>query len=336
MIYRIYCIGILSVFAISCTNKNQAFTNITGKAQGTTYSITFEDKKKLSLQNEIDSIFTLINNSMSLWDSTSLISKFNKVVAYQKVDEHFLAVLNKSKAIYAQSDGAFDPTVGALVKSWGFIRKKKLMIPSQQAIDSLLKNTGFDKVSSKGSVVFKENPNIQLDFNAIAQGYTVDVLAAQLEKHGIKNYMIELGGEITTKGKNKEGNTWRIGIEKPIYSEPVDEQNTIQNILGITNKSLATSGSYRNFIEKDGKRYSHIINPKTGKPVEHTILSVSVLARTCAEADAWATAFMVLGQEKSLELARKYGLEIQIILFENDNFEVVQTEGFKKLIIQTP
>jgi thiamine biosynthesis lipoprotein len=325
----------LSTIALACHQKESNYSKITGKAQGTTYAITFENNQNLVLQQEVDSIFKLIDKSMSLWDSTSVISNFNKTVDAYTVDAHFSVVFEKSKTLYTLSDGAFDPTVGQLVKSWGFIRKKNLPLPTQAAIDSLLKCVGFDKVSLKENVVLKQNPNIQLDFNAIAQGYTVDVLAAQLDKHKVENYMVELGGEVITKGKNKQGDKWRIGIEQPVQND-TDQENAVQAILGLSNISLATSGNYRNFIEKDGKKFSHIINPKTGKPAEQAVLSVSVLAPTCAEADAWATAFMVMGKEKSLEIAKKQGLDIQIILSSDKGFEVIQTEDFKKRIVQTP
>lgn len=335
MIRHLCHIFLLSTIALACHQKESNYSKITGKAQGTTYAITFENNQNLVLQQEVDSIFKLIDKSMSLWDSTSVISNFNKTVDAYTVDAHFSVVFEKSKTLYTLSDGAFDPTVGQLVKSWGFIRKKNLPLPTQAAIDSLLKCVGFDKVSLKENVVLKQNPNIQLDFNAIAQGYTVDVLAAQLDKHKVENYMVELGGEVITKGKNKQGDKWRIGIEQPVQND-TDQENAVQAILGLSNISLATSGNYRNFIEKDGKKFSHIINPKTGKPAEQAVLSVSVLAPTCAEADAWATAFMVMGKEKSLEIAKKQGLDIQIILSSDKGFEVIQTEDFKKRIVQTP
>ncbi|MDZ7878319.1 MAG: FAD:protein FMN transferase [Saprospiraceae bacterium] len=327
------CILVLLLF--SCKKKEQTYTKITGKAQGTTYAITFENKHQVLLRGEIDSIFNVIDKSMSLWDSSSSISKFNQAAESYAVDDHFGAVFKKSQDVYALSEGAFDPTVGTLIKHLGFVRKNKLPAPTQQTIDSLLQNVGFSKASLKGQTIFKTHRHVQLDFNAIAQGYTVDVLAAQLEKHQINDYMVELGGEVITKGKNKQGSTWRIGIEKPTEND-ADQQNSVQNILGLTNVSLATSGNYRNFIEKDGKRFSHIINPKTGKSAEQTVLSVSVLAPTCAEADAWATAFMVLGKDKSLELAQKMGFDIQIIMSKDKGLDIVQTEGFKKRIIQTP
>ena len=308
------------------------YRKIEGTAQGTTYTITFDANEKRFVKSDADSIFRIMDQSMSLWDSTSIISKFNKSLSSQIIDEHFKNVLQKSYKIYQQSNGAFDPSIGPLIKSWGFIRKNDLPLPTDQTIDSLKQLIGLDKVSLAENKVVKKIAAIQLDFNGIAQGYTVDVIANHLEKLGIQNYLVEVGGEVRAKGKNKEGESWKIGIEKPTQNE-TEEQNELQLVVAVNNMSLTTSGNYRNFIQKDGKYLSHIVDPKTGKPVENTIVSVSVLAPTCMEADAWDTAFMVLGKEKSLEVAKKLGLEFQMVsVGKNNDFEVFQTEGFKKMI----
>ncbi|MDZ7936509.1 MAG: FAD:protein FMN transferase [Emticicia sp.] len=313
--------------------KNDDYEKLTGKAQGTTYAITFKKSDSKISKNEVDSIFKVIDRSMSLWDSTSTITAFNKTEAKMEVDGHFQKVLQKSFEIHQQSEGVFDPTVGPLIKAWGFINKGSLPIPNDASIDSLKRFVGLEKIKLIGNIVSKTYAGIQLDFNAIAQGYTVDVLAEFLENKKVQDYLIEVGGEVRTKGFNSENKSWKVGIEKPTLNE-TDETNALQTVLNLNNISLATSGNYRNYIENKGKKFGHIINPKTGKAVEHQVVSVSVLAGTCAEADAWATAFTVMGKEKSMLFAKKLGFEIQIISWQKDsnNFEVFQSEGFKKTI----
>ncbi len=316
----------------SCKNTGGDYQKIEGNAQGTNYIITFEAKEGTFNKSEVDSIFKAIDHSMSLWDSTSIISNVNKGATSLLIDDHFKNVLQKSYEIYYQSSGAFDPSIGPLIKAWGFIRKNDLPLPTDHTIDSLKQFTGLEKVSLHQNRVVKENPAVELDFNGIAQGYTVDVIAAHLEKTGIANYLIELGGEVRAKGKNEEGQSWKIGIEKPTQNESA-EQNEVQSVVALHNMSLTTAGNYRNFIQTNGKFLSHILDPKTGKPVEHRVVSVSVLASTCMEADGWDTAFLVLGKEKSIELATKLGLDFQMILIgKKNNYEVFQTEGFRKMI----
>lgn len=324
----VVCLASSVVFS-ACEKAEKEYQKITGKAQGTTYAITFKGQQSEFSESEADSIFGVMDRSMSLWDSTSIISKFNKSVDSQIIDDHFWNVLQKSFEIHRQSEGAFDPTVGPLVKAWGFIRKNGLSLPTDRTIDSLNQLVGLEKVSLIENRVSKQSPAIQLDFNAIAQGYTVDVIAAHLENKGIVDYLIEVGGEVRARGKNGKGEDWKVGIEKPIQNE-TGEHNDLQSIVSLGTMSLATSGNYRNFLETDGKQLSHILNPKTGKPVAHSVLSVSVLAPTCTEADAWATAFMVMGKDKSLALAKQLDFELQIVSKGKQGLEVVQTEGFKK------
>ncbi|TAH08546.1 MAG: FAD:protein FMN transferase [Runella slithyformis] len=328
---RLVFIFPLLVLLCSCKENGHEYQKLEGKAQGTTYTITFEGRQSAFLKNQADSIFKVIDRSMSLWDSSSVISNFNKSADGQVVDKHFQNALQKSFEVHKQSAGAFDPTIGGLIKAWGFIRKNNLPLPTNRTIDSLKQLVGLEKITLIGNKVTKQNPNIELDFNAIAQGYTVDVLAALLENKGILNYLVEVGGEMRAKGKNSKGENWKVGIEKPVFNE-TETPNDLQTVLSMTDVSLATSGNYRNFVQANGKNLSHILNPKTGKPVEHAVVSVSVLAPDCTEADAWATAFMVLGKEKSIELAKQLDFEIQIISLKNNAFDIFQTAGFKKLI----
>lgn len=329
MLNRVVFIFFLLIGLYSC--KSNEYQKIEGIAQGTNYTITFSGGDKPYLKNSVDSIFKVIDLSMSLWDSTSIISSFNKNTSSQAIDAHFKNVLLKSYEIYKLSNGAFDPSVGPLIKAWSFIRKNDLPLPNAKTIDSLKQFIGLEKISLAGNNVVKQMPAVQLDFNAIAQGYSVDVVAEHLDKLGIENYLIELGGELRSKGLNPEGKSWKVGIEKPINNE-TEEQNELQLVVTLDNKGLATSGNYRNFIQTEGNHLSHILDPKTGRPVEHNVVSVSVIAPTGMEADAWGTAFLVLGKEKSLAIAHKLGLEFQMVSVSKNNFEVFQTEGFKKLV----
>jgi len=288
----------------SCQNKPK-FTYLEGEAQGTTFRIVYEGEQDFS--QPIDSLFRVIDHSMSLWDSTSIISKLNANRADVKADNHFEIVFQKSQEVAKTTDGAFDITVGPLVKIWGFSYKKGLPFPNQTNIDSLLQFIGYQSIQLQNGVLTKESLQTEIDFNAIAQGYTVDVMADFLKSKNIQNYMIEIGGEVRAAGKNEKNQTWKIGIDKPTNQE--DPNRPLQAVVSLNNKSLATSGSYRKFVERDGKKYSHAIDPKTGFPITHNLLSISVIANDCMTADAYATAFLVMGLEKAKPLAQQLHLE---------------------------
>lgn len=311
---------------------NEAYVKLEGRAQGTTYAITYRGKPSLFSSVQADSVFRLIDSSMSLWDKNSLISQFNHTNETLEVDEHFVRVLQKAFHIYEESEGAFDPTIAPFLKVWGFERKTSNRPPTQQTLDSLSESVGLHWLLLDNNHVVKRKPNVQLDFNAIAQGYTVDVLAACLEKNGVVDYLIEVGGEVRAKGYNARGLPWRIAIEQPVSNES-DEMNEFQHILMLPNKSIATSGSYRNFLEVDGKKLGHIIHPKTGQSIDNQVVSVTVVAPTCMEADAWATAFMVLGKEKSAEIASRKGLDFQLVSFINSSFVTYQSPHFSQYVI---
>jgi thiamine biosynthesis lipoprotein len=311
------CIGFLA-----CNPKILAYKTLEGNAQGTTFKITFKDTIEKDITVQIDSLFKVIDQSMSLWDSLSLISKINNNAIYDSLDFHFLKVFEASRLINQKSEGYFDVSVGPLVKAWGFSIKKGLPIPTSLQIDSLNSIVGSDKFQLVEQKIRKEDPRNQIDFNAIAQGYTVDVISVFLEDLGCKDYLVEIGGELRAKGKNKEGKVWRVGIEKP------QNERALEVVVNLENKSLATSGSYRKFFEKDGKKYSHAIDPKTGYPVTHSVLSMSVLANDCMTADAYATAFLVMGLEKAKRIAAKEKLDFFAIYDENGKSKVFSTKGF--------
>lgn len=295
----------------ACHSEAPKYTHLEGQAQGTTFHITYSDVGGRNFAGPVDSLFRLIDRSMSLWDSTSVISRVNRNEAGVVVDEHFAAVFRRSQEISEATDGVFDITVGPLVRAWGFSYKKGLPPPDSAQVDSLRQVIGFQKVRLENGMLQKSDPRIQVDMNAIAQGYTVDVLADFLEKHEVRHYMIEVGGEVRTRGQNEHGEPWRIGIDKPVEGEA--KGRPLQTVVPISGKALATSGSYRKFVERDGKKYSHAIDPRTGYPIAHNLLSVTVVAADCTTADAYATAFLVLGIEKSLEIAQRRGIQLYAI-----------------------
>ncbi|MEZ4903257.1 MAG: FAD:protein FMN transferase [Spirosomataceae bacterium] len=300
--------SLLIIFAVavfaSCQHKPQ-YTYLEGEAQGTTFRIVYEGTQDLS--SSVDSLFRVIDHSMSLWDSTSIISKLNANQTGVKADLHFALVFQKSQQIAKITEGAFDITVGPLVKTWGFSYKKGLPFPTQKQTDSLLKLIDYRKVRLENGIFIKANPHIEIDFNAIAQGYTVDVMADFLKSNNSQNYLVEIGGEVRAQGKNEKGQLWKIGIDKPTNQEA--SGRPLQAVVALNNKSLATSGSYRKFVERNGKKYSHAIDPKTGLPITHQLLSISVIANDCMTADAYATAFLVMGLEKAKPLAQQLQLE---------------------------
>lgn len=311
----------LLLLLFSCQNKTPEFTHLEGKAQGTTFRITYNDAQARDFSASVDSLFRLIDRSMSLWDSTSVISRLNRNEAGVMIDAHFAAVIQRSQEVAAATDGYFDITVGPLVRAWGFSYKKGLPPPDSVQVDSLRQLIGFQKIRLENGVLQKADPRMQVDMNAIAQGYTVDVLANFLEKQGVHNYLIEVGGEVRTAGLNERNEVWRIGIDKPVEGET--EGRPLQTVVPLSGKSLATSGSYRKFVERDGKKFSHAIDPHTGYPITHNWLSISVIADDCTTADAYATAFLVLGLEKSMKIAKEKGLLVYgIYADENGDLQV--------------
>lgn len=295
---------------------------ITGYAQGTTYSVVYISEDGKNYQRAIDSTLIEIDNVFSTYQKNSLVSKYNELVGETRafpVGEMFVKVFNVSNEVFTATNGNFDPTVAPLVNAWGFGFENKNTIDSL-SIDSLLKLVGFDeKILISGHL--HKITNQTLDFNAVAQGYTVDVLGNELEKRGVKNYLVEVGGELKAKGLNINDTLWRVGIDKPL---PDLKQRELEAIVHLDNKSLATSGNYRKFYEKDGKKYSHTINPQTGYPVEHNLLSATVIANECAYADAYATAFMVMGLEKSKEFLNEHK-ELKALLIYSDENGDLQT-----------
>ncbi|WP_026998989.1 FAD:protein FMN transferase [Eisenibacter elegans] len=281
-----------------------------GEAMGSVYTIKYLDAQARKLKPEVDKFLEEFNTCLSTYDPKSEISRFNQGMSHTFGCPHFYQVLEASRKIYEQSGGAFDPTVGPLVNAWGFGFKQEVQ-PDSLVIDSLLQLVGFDKISFDQKQVRKSQPGIVIDFNSIAPGYAVDLVAEMFEAKGIQNYMIEISGEVRCKGVNKDGKPWGIAIVNPV------QQDDFQAIIPLSNRALVTSGNYRKFYVKDGVKYSHTIDPKTGYPVQHSLLSATVLAPDATTADAMATVLMVLGLEEGKKFLEKHP-ELDALLIYSD------------------
>ena len=303
-----------------------------GLAQGSYYAITYFDDEGRDFQREIDSIFHAVDMSVNLWVDSSVICKVNRNEEVT-LDKIFIDNFNIAQKAAQLSDGYFDPTISPIVAAWGFSYKTGDSI-TPQLIDSLKQLVNYRNVSIEDGKVIKANPNIQLDFNAIAQGYTSDLIASFLESRGIKNYLVDTGGEIMAKGEKPDGSPWIVGIEKP--AKNWDSAQEVHIRIALRDKGLVTSGSTRKYVERNGKRYSHCINPKTGYPVEHNVLSATVLAENSVWADALASICMVMGLEQSLPLIESLdGVEAYCIFANDSNeLETFATAGFQALIVE--
>ena len=325
-------IAIVSLFFLQRTNDRKvSYQQNEGTIFGTLYHAKYLYDK--DLKPEIEAELCKVDASLSMFNPQSTISRINRNET-DKVDEMLSEVLELSFFINKATDGAFDPTVAPLVNAWGFGFKNG-QLPDSTQVDSLLSLVGLSHIHIDRNKLTKANPNSILDFSAIAKGYGVDKAAQLLRSHGIENFMIEIGGEVVTEGVNEKGEAWRIGINKP-DDDSTSTNTELQDIISITGKAIATSGNYRNFYVKDGRKIAHTINPKTGYPAQQDILSSTVLAPTCAEADAFATAFMVLGLEEARQVLKSQPeLEAYFIYSdEQGNYQTWCTEGFKELIIR--
>jgi thiamine biosynthesis lipoprotein len=322
----------LLVMLSSCVERN---IQLNGQAQGTYYYISYYDSQGRVFQQEIDSLLDDYNKSVSTYDTTSIISGFNRNESGIKQDNIFLENLRISREISEATSGAFDPTVAPLVDAWGFGFKEKKNLDSTH-IDSLMHLIGMHHIKIESGQAYKTNRDVEINFNAIAQGYSVEMVGDFLESKGIRNYLVDIGGEVSAIGQKPGGKKWVVGIEKPA-SDKYDKQD-VQVYLEVTDMAVATSGNYRKYYEKDGVRYSHTINPQTGRPVSHSLLSATVITDDCAKADAYATAFMVMGTEKALEFVKNNpgkNLEIMLIVSNKDlGFQTIYSPGFKKYLMQ--
>lgn len=302
-IFRIVFLLFLIVGSIYIIRQQNTmpYQHNTGQIFGTTYHITYQSDK--DLHREILQRLQLVDQTFSTFNDESIISKINRNEPV-KLNQMFIEVFDLAKTVSKDTHGAFDITVAPLVNVWGFGFKSGTP-PTKAVIDSLRQLTGYEKVKLIGSKVRKQDPRIMLDCSAIAKGYGSDVVAQYLRSRDIENFMIEIGGEIVVQGNSDKRLPWKIGVTKPT-DDSTQVNNELQTVLNVSNTAMATSGNYRRFYYKNGKKYAHTIDPKTGYPVQHNILSATVLANTCAKADAYATSFMVLGLEKTQQVLQHH------------------------------
>lgn len=312
---RFFLVPFLLAVLFACESKPKA-TNLilTGNVFGTTYKIVCQNTT-VNYQKSIDSLFYLVNRSISTYLPSSNISLINKGDTSVVADAILLELLKKSKEIHIKTDGYFDPTVGNLVNAWGFGPKNEKRNLDTLEVQKQMKLVGFDKIQVVNQKVIKKDPGIYLDFNSIGKGFGIDVVARFLDQQQIANYMIEIGGEIRAKGVKKKDKPWRVQLQNPV----ITDVNDAFTIINLSNNSMATSGNYRKFrIAENGQKYVHTINPKTGFATESNLLSVSVIAAIdCADVDAYATAFMAMGVEKTKLFLEKH-TEIKAILIYID------------------
>lgn len=298
---------------------------INGETQGTTYQILTGDSILLVSKYEVDSLLKAFDAELNTYISESVISRFNNnEISSIDFDESplFAKCFNQALEVYSNSDGYFDPSVFPLMKQWDFMKDITQQV-SQESIDSVKQFVSFQPglhYNLENGVLTKLTPEFKLDFNAIAQGYSVDVVRSFLEERGQENFYIEIGGELYCKGVNSDGNTWLIGVDNPVEENDGLSNRELENAIYIENSSLATSGNYRKFYEIEGRKFSHTLDPKTGYPVTHQLLSATVVMDNCALADAYATTFMVIGLDETKSFLNQYpdlGIEVYL-LYENE------------------
>ncbi|MGL5979983.1 MAG: FAD:protein FMN transferase [Phocaeicola sp.] len=332
LIWQLLFLAVLVVGTILILKKQPPFRTDEGLVFGTIYKITYQSDE--SLKEEIENRLKEVDNSLSTFKKQSIITKVNQNEPVE-LDTHFVQVYNIAQRIAAETDGAYDITVAPLVNAWGFGFKHSAGIETA-TIDSLKQFVGYKKIKLSDGKIVKEDKRTLLDCSSIAKGYGVDQVAQLLESKGIKNFLVDIGGEVVAKGKNPKMKLWRIGINKPI-EDSLSINQELQTILEMSNIGMATSGNYRNFYYKDGKKYAHTIDPLTGYPAENSLLSATVIAKDCTTADAYATAFMVMGIEKAEAFCKKHPeLEVYFIYasHEEGSYQVFMTDGMKKLVVK--
>jgi thiamine biosynthesis lipoprotein len=322
------------LFLTSCDSSNKVNEIeghvFQGETQGTTYQIILAEEKANFTNAEIKSILASFDMSLSTYVDSSIITKLNQSeTSIDLIDTtgYFKRCYEESKLVYKASKGAFDPSVFPLVEGWGFMKNLETPL-SKSTVDSILKfvsfeNDKFHSIEFDGDIIrsSKKDKRFKLDFNAIAQGLSVDVLSEFISSRGHKNFYVEIGGEMRVKGTNRSGEKWKIGIDVPKADTSSNGVRQLENVLSISNKAIATSGNYRKFYVKDGKKYAHTLDPRTGYPVEHSLLSATVISNNCSTSDAYATVFMVIGLEESKKFVKNHpelGLEVYLLYDDNN------------------
>ena len=320
-------ISFLSLLLISCNNYTLNYKRIQGDALGTTYQLIVQSElSSIEIKQSIDSIFEVVNNSMSTYRSNSIISRVNQSQNPVKVDSHFVEVFKKSEEIWKLSNGYFDPTAGSIVNLYGMGPNDKIHSINKKKIDSVMQYVGLDKVYlNQQNKIVKAKKDVYIDFNAIAKGYSVDLIKDLLIKIKSENFLIEVGGELITLGKNENNKKWKVAIQNPI------DLNSYYSEIILDGMSLATSGNYRKYrIDSEtGVRYAHIVNPINGESMSNNILSASVIASSCIEADAWATALMLMDPKEAIEIINFISdIEVLILTAINDQIIPIKSDGW--------
>ena len=331
LLWQVPFLLFLIIGTVVILKKQPPFRTNEGMVFGTIYKITYQHDD--DLQEDIKQALMEVDNSLSPYNPNSIITRINHNED-TTLNAHFTHVYGLAQQISAETEGAFDITVAPLVNAWGFGFKHSIDI-APNVIDSLRQFVGYQKTRMEGGKIVKDDERLMLDCSAIAKGYGVDVVARTLDQKGVKHYMVDIGGEVVLKGKSPRMKDWRIGINKPI-EDSLSVNQELQTILKISDIGMATSGNYRKFYYKDGKRYAHTIDPRLGTPVQHNILSATVLAKDCTTADAYATAFMVMGLEKALDFCQKHP-ELNAYFIcdgEGDSYEIHYTPGMEKYIVR--
>ncbi len=327
-------LSLCSTIIYSCSLNKEAgyYISLEGPTQGTSYHITYQSNDSIDYQSEIDSLLRQFDLSLSTYEPASIISRINRDERDVELSDFFIKCFKASEQVYRESGGAFDITIAPVVNAWGFGFTEKAD-PDSAMIDSLLQYVGMDHIRIENSRVVKDFPAIMLDVNAIAQGYAVDIVSEFFDAKGTTNYLVEIGGEVRATGKNPHGVYWRVGIDKPIDGIQMPGMQ-MEAVVNLKNKSLATSGNYRRYYIKDGVKYSHTIDPSTGYPVQHNLLSATVVADECMTADAFATVFMVVGVDKSRSILKdRKDLEAFLIYTDElGKYTTYSTPGMRRYI----
>ncbi|MES2455386.1 MAG: FAD:protein FMN transferase [Bacteroidota bacterium] len=323
---------LLLVF-LNLNKKDQRQFAIHGYAQGTDYSIKYFAEDSIVTKRAVDNILAAIDSSMSLYKSYSLINQFNASENGIQLDPHFLKVMKKSFEIYRQTGGKFDPTVKPLVQAWGFGVRPVEEYPDSAKVKNILQCVGMDKLTLKAGFLQKKKPCIQVDLNGIAQGYSVDVVADYLKQKGIKAFVVEIGGELRMKGPKPDGTPLKIGIEGP--ADSAHTEPSIRHIVALNNGAITTSGNYRKFLQRGKGKIAHLIDPKTGYPLDNALISVTIYAKDAITADGYDNAVMAMDIKEALAFVKsKKGMEAYIIYHRIDGTVAdTLTSGFKKLMI---
>lgn len=317
------------LFLYSCKVISQIEpTIIEGEVQGTTYHITYYDGNNRNLQPEINLILADFDLSVSTYVPNSIISRINSNEKNVNLDSYFKKCFKKAKKIWKDTDGAFDPTVFPLTNAMGFGPGKKQKLSTKE-IDSILDFVGFNLISLRGNKIIKKDSRVQLDFNAFAQGYSVDVISNFLSNKGIRSFIVEIGGEVYAKGRQPNGTKWSVGIEKPIDNK--ESNNPIEDLVNIEDLAIATSGNYRRFIIENGIKYAHHIDPKTGHSTKNNLLSATIISKKCIVSDATATGVLVMGLEKAKKYFNKHPEIIAFLIYsdEKGNFQYYKTTNYE-------